>query len=76
MLQEVKNQLTEVTQDEPEQETNELDGLEKHYLFSPSITRRKTVCGKTYTVRSYYAGGKDFRKAITRLAEKQAYKAR
>ena len=76
MSQEVKNQLTEVTQDEPEQETNELDGLEKHYLFSPSITRRKTVCGKTYTVRSYYAGGKDFRKAITRLAERQAYKAR
>ncbi len=68
MSQEVKN--------EPKQETNELDGLEKHYLFSPSITRRKTVCGKTYTVRSYYAGGKDFRKAITRLAEKQAYKAR
>ena len=76
MSQEVKNQLTEVTQDEPEQKTNELDGLEKHYLFSPSITRRKTVCGKTYTVRSYYAGGKDFRKAITRLAEQQAYKAR
>ena len=76
MSQEVKNELTEVTQDEPEQETNELDGLEKHYLFSPSITRRKTVCGKTYTVRSYYAGGKDFRKAITRLAERQAYKAR
>lgn len=76
MSQEVKNKLTEVTQDEPEQETNELDGLEKHYLFSPSITRRKTVCGKTYTVRSYYAGGKDFRKAITQLAERQAYKAR
>ena len=76
MSQEVKNQLTEVTQDEPEQETNELDGLEKHYLFSPSITRRKTVCGKTYTVRSYYAGGKDFRKTITRLAERQAYTAR
>ena len=76
MLQEVKNQLTEVTQDGPEQETNELDGIENHYIFSPSITRRKTVCGKTYTVRSYYTGGKDFRKAITRLAERQAYKAR
>ena len=76
MSQEVKNQLTEVTQDEPEQETNELDGLENHYIFSPSITRRKTVCGKTYTVRSYYAGGKDFRKAITWLAKQQAYKAR
>ena len=67
MSQEVKN--------EPEQETNELDGLENHYLFSPSITKHRTICGRSYTVKCYFNGKKDIPKTITRLAEQQAYKA-
>lgn len=26
-------------------------GFEEHYSFSPSITKKRTVSGKTYTVR-------------------------
>lgn len=49
-------------------------GFEEHYSFSPSITKKRTVSGKTYTVRSYYVGGKDFNETVKRLATKQAYK--
>jgi len=48
--------------------------FEEPYNFSPSITKKRTVNGKTYTVRSYYVGGKDFNETVQRLAEKQAYK--
>ena len=41
------------------------------YFFSPSISKRKTVSGKTYNVRSFYTGGKDFEKTMERLAVKQ-----
>ncbi len=49
-------------------------GFEEPYYFSPSITKKRTVHGKTYIVRSYFTGGKDFHETIKRLAEKQAYK--
>ena len=49
-------------------------GFEEPYYFSPSITKKRTVNGKTYTVRSYYVGGKDFNETVKRLAVKQAYK--
>lgn len=52
---------------------DEFDGKEP-YFFSPSITKKRTVNGKTYTVRSYYLGGKDFNETIKQLAAKQAYK--
>ncbi len=47
---------------------------ENCYLFSPSVSRRETVSGKTYYVRRYFRGGKDFEKTMERLAAKQIYK--
>lgn len=44
------------------------------YYFSPCIGKQRIVKGKTYTVRSYFKGGKDFEKTIKQLAIKQAYK--
>jgi hypothetical protein len=41
------------------------------YFFSPSISKRKTVGKKTYYVRSFFTGGKDFEKTMERLAVKQ-----
>lgn len=45
------------------------------YLFAPSISRREKVGKQTYYVRRYYRGGKDFEKAMERLAVNQANKA-
>lgn len=64
MQNEVRNEIEEQIEDE-------FKGL---YIFSPSITRTRTINGKTYTVRSYFKGGKDFNETIKRLAVKQAYK--
>lgn len=50
------------------------DNGETPYFFAPSITKRRTVNGKNYTVRSYFKGGKDFNETVKRLAVKQAYK--
>ena len=47
---------------------------ENCYLFSPSISKRKTVGRQTYYVRRYFHGGKDFEKAMKRLAAKQINK--
>ncbi len=50
------------------------DTLPEHYIFSPSVTKTRTINGKTYIVRSYFAGKKDFAKVMTQLAIRQAYK--
>lgn len=63
----------ELMYEEEQQDLSEC-GIEEHYYFSPSITKKRTVGGKTYTVRSYYVGGKDFNETVKRLAVKQAYK--
>ena len=44
------------------------------YLFAPSISRRKTGSGKTYYVRRYFRGGKDFGKTMESLAVNQVNK--
>ncbi len=44
------------------------------YFFSPSISRTRKIKGKTYIVRSFFKGGKDFNETIKKLAIKQAYK--
>ena len=44
------------------------------YLFAPSISRRETVGGKSYYVRRYFRGGKDFERTMERLAVDQANK--
>ena len=41
------------------------------YFFSPSISKRKTVGKKTYYVRRFFTGGKDFEKTMERLAVQQ-----
>lgn len=43
------------------------------YLFSPSISKRRSVGGKSYYVRRYFKGGQDFEKTMERLAVKQSY---
>lgn len=48
------------------------DYEENCYLFSQSVSRQRTVNGKTYYVRSYFKGGKDFEKTVERLVTKQA----
>ena len=46
-----------------------LEEYEKNcYLFSPSISKRRKVGGKTYFVRRYFSGGKDFEKTMKTLA--------
>ena len=41
---------------------------ENCYLFSPSISRWKTVRKQTYYVRRYFHGGKDFEKTMKSIA--------
>ena len=38
------------------------------YLFAPSVSKRKTVGGKSYYVRRYFRGGKDFENTMAQLA--------
>lgn len=57
---------------EPE---NEFDTTE-HYIFAPSISMRKIVDGKSYYVRRFFKGGKDFEKTMQSLAVKQIYNKR
>ncbi len=63
-----------------QQEINEVIDDEKYefegelpYCFLPSVTRTISVNGKPYTVKSYFKGGKDFRKTVKQLAVKQAF---
>lgn len=46
---------------------------ENCYLFSPSVSQRRKVGGKSYYVRRYFRGGQDFGKTMERLAVKQSY---
>ena len=48
----------------------------EHYTFAPSISIRKIVDGKSYYVRRYFKGGKDFEKIMQSLAVKQIYNKR
>ena len=47
------------------------EDYENCYLFSPSISKRKTVGKQTYYVRRYFHGGRDFERAMEQLATKQ-----
>ena len=50
------------------------EDYENCYIFAPSISRRETVGGKSYYVRRYFRGGKDFEKTMEQLAANQANK--
>lgn len=41
---------------------------ENCYLFSPSLSKRRDIGGKSYYVRRYFKGGKDFEKTMETLA--------
>ena len=49
---------------------NEDDYLARHYSFKPSISKRKIVGGKSYYVRRYFKGDKDFTEVMKDLATK------
>ena len=44
------------------------------YLFAPSVSKRKTVGGKSYYVRRYFRGGKDFEKTMKSIAVQRTTK--
>ncbi len=46
---------------------------ENCYLFSPSISKRRKVGGKSYYVRRFFRGEQDFEKTLERLATQQAH---
>ena len=43
------------------------------YQLFPSISKRKNIGGKTYFVRRYFNGDKDFEKSMQSLASQQAF---
>ncbi len=43
------------------------------YLLFPSISKRKNIGGKTYFVRRYFNGDKDFEKSMQSLASQQTF---
>ena len=57
---------------QPKLNNEKYDG-EMPYSFSPSISSRKIVDGKTYYVRRFFKGGRDFEKIMQDFAVKQNY---
>lgn len=51
------------------------DYEEKCYLFSPSISKRRSIGDKSYYVRRYFNGKKAFMKVMEQLATKQIHKS-
>ena len=47
---------------------------ENCYIFSPSVSRRKSVGRQTYYVRRYFRGGKDFEKTMKSIAVQRTTK--
>lgn len=50
------------------------DKFENCYIFSPSIGRKKNVGGKTYNVKRYFNGNRDFETAMKQFATNDYYK--
>ena len=44
------------------------EDYEDCYIFSPSVSKRKTVGRQAYYVHRYFRGGKDFEKTMETLA--------
>ncbi len=64
----LQQEINEVIDDEEYEFEGELP-----YVFLPSVTKTVSVNGKTYTVKSYFKGGKDFHNTVKQLAVKQAF---
>ena len=50
------------------------EDFENCYIFSPSIGRKKKVGGKTYHVKRYFNGDRDFEMSMKKIATNQANK--
>ena len=50
------------------------EDFENCYIFSPSIGRKKNVGGKTYNVKRYFNGNRDFETAMKKFATNNYYK--
>ena len=50
------------------------ENFENCYIFSPSIGRKKKVGGKTYNVKRYFNGNRDFETAMKKFATNNYYK--
>ncbi len=50
------------------------ENCDQSYIFSPSIGRKKNVGGKTYHVKRYFNGDRDFEMSMRELATKQVNK--
>ena len=50
------------------------EDFENCYIFSPSIGRKKNVGGKTYNVKRYFNGNRDFETAMKQFATNDYYK--
>ena len=51
-----------------------IEDYENCYLFSPSVSKRKSVGRQTYYVRRYYNGAKDFEKTMKSIAVQRTTK--
>ena len=49
------------------------EDFENCYIFSPSIGRKKNVGGKTYNIKRYFNGNRDFEIAMKKFATNQYY---
>lgn len=50
------------------------EDFENCYIFSPSIGRKKSVGGKTYYVKRYFNGERDFETSMKKFAISDYYK--
>lgn len=50
------------------------EDFENCYIFSPSIGKKKTVDGKTYHVKRYFNGERDFETSMKKFATNNYYK--
>ena len=51
-----------------------VEDFENCYIFSPSIGRKKNVGGKTYYVKRYFNGERDFETSMKKFAISDYYK--
>lgn len=50
------------------------EDFENCYIFSPSIGRKKNIGGKTYYVKRYFNGERDFETSMKKFAISDYYK--
>ena len=50
------------------------EDFENCYIFSPSIGKKKNIDGKTYHVKRYFNGDRDFETSMKKFATNNYYK--